>query len=71
MRPTIAWFCAKRWTAEDDRELRSHLAVLRDEIEAAGGPAAWLKTEASAWGARPRLCPTPRPSRALPRHQHA
>jgi len=71
MSPTIAKHCSKRWTPQEDRQLRAHLAVLRDEIDAAGGPAAWLQTDASSWGAKPRFCSVPRLSRARPRRQPA
>jgi hypothetical protein len=48
-RPTIAWHCTKRWTAADDQKLRSQLALLRQDIDQAGGPNGWIHNRLEPW----------------------
>ncbi|HEX9713346.1 MAG TPA: hypothetical protein VGB52_12465 [Actinomycetota bacterium] len=73
MRPTIAWQCPKRWTPEDEEDLREHLAELCEEVESAGGPGSWIQSCLIPSLARPAApCPTPRlHARRVRREQHA
>lgn len=69
MRPMIAWHCSKPWTEEDDRALRANLALLAEDVDEAGGPAAWIHSRLEAWLRAPaKPCRTPR-LHARPRTQ--
>ena len=73
MRPTIAWHCPKRWTHDDEADLRAHLVALRAEVESAGGPESWIRTCLIPSLARPASpCATPRlHAQPMRREQHA